>query len=77
MFDDVKGFMAGIVSGATKLVIGHPFDTLKIRMQTDGISKFNGSLITCFHSTIKKEGVRALYKGATPPVNKIFHYLLT
>ncbi|CAG8718870.1 11818_t:CDS:2, partial [Ambispora leptoticha] len=39
----IRGFLAGVVSGVTKLCVGHPFDTIK-------------------------EGLRALYKGATPPL---------
>ncbi|KAJ1920365.1 hypothetical protein H4219_001340 [Mycoemilia scoparia] len=66
--DRAIGFAAGICSGATKLVVGHPFDTVKVRLQTEGVNgRFNG-LIDCIGSTVKKEGVRALYKGATPPL---------
>ncbi|KAF9940336.1 hypothetical protein BGZ65_007357 [Modicella reniformis] len=61
------GFVAGVLSGITKLVVGHPFDTIKVRMQTSGPGQFKGPL-HCFLETIKKEGPRALYKGATPPL---------
>ncbi|KAG0233541.1 hypothetical protein BGW42_007376 [Actinomortierella wolfii] len=27
------GFLAGVASGVTKLAVGHPFDTIKVRMQ--------------------------------------------
>ena len=30
-----KGFVGGTVSGLTKLLVGHPFDTVKIRLQCD------------------------------------------
>ena len=29
----LKGFAAGTASGLTKLIVGHPFDTVKLRMQ--------------------------------------------
>ncbi|CEG67114.1 hypothetical protein RMATCC62417_03583 [Rhizopus microsporus] len=65
----IRGFAAGMASGITKLVVGHPFDTVKIRMQTtskaDG--RFKGPL-DCFLKTIRHEGPSALYKGATPPL---------
>ncbi|KAF8928744.1 hypothetical protein BGZ58_009398 [Dissophora ornata] len=61
------GFIAGIFSGVTKLVVGHPFDTIKVRMQTSSPDYFRGSL-HCLTETLKKEGPRALYKGATPPL---------
>ncbi|KNC96544.1 uncharacterized protein SPPG_08132 [Spizellomyces punctatus DAOM BR117] len=62
------GFFAGLASGATKLLVGHPFDTLKVRLQTEGgFGRFKGPL-DCLRSTIRKEGFLALYKGATPPL---------
>ncbi|KAK9478991.1 mitochondrial carrier [Lipomyces japonicus] len=61
------GFIAGIFSGVTKLFVGHPFDTIKVRMQTASIGQFTGPL-DCFLQTTQKEGFRALYKGATPPL---------
>ncbi|KAI5797502.1 mitochondrial carnitine/acylcarnitine carrier protein [Peziza echinospora] len=62
-----KGFVAGIFSGVTKLTVGHPFDTLKVRLQTSPPSQFTGA-IDCLRKTLKREGVRGLYKGATPPL---------
>lgn len=63
----ITGFAAGILSGITKLVIGHPFDTLKVRLQVSG-ARFNHSVVTCLRSTIRKEGIKGLYKGGTPPL---------
>ncbi|ORY89145.1 mitochondrial carrier domain-containing protein [Leucosporidium creatinivorum] len=61
-----KGFAAGVASGATKLLVGHPFDTIKTRMQCSPPGTFTGPL-DCLKRTIKLEGPRALYKGASPP----------
>ncbi|KAJ3411929.1 hypothetical protein HDV05_001510 [Chytridiales sp. JEL 0842] len=61
------GIPAGICSGVTKLIVGHPFDTVKVRMQTAPPGRFSGPW-DCFKSTVGKEGLRALYKGATPPL---------
>lgn len=63
----ITGFLAGTLSGVTKLVIGHPFDTLKVRLQVNG-DRFNNSAINCLKSTIRKEGFKGLYKGGTPPL---------
>ncbi|KAJ3355124.1 hypothetical protein HDU91_005702 [Kappamyces sp. JEL0680] len=64
----VVGFLSGIFSGITKLVVGHPFDTLKVRMQTEGgFGRFRGPW-DCMKQTIGKEGFFAMYKGATPPL---------
>ncbi|RKP04895.1 mitochondrial carrier domain-containing protein [Thamnocephalis sphaerospora] len=66
--DRMRGFVAGVASGVTKLAVGHPFDTLKVRLQTEGgAGRFRG-LGDCFMSTVRKEGFTALYKGATPPL---------
>ncbi|KAJ3090273.1 hypothetical protein HK102_004255 [Quaeritorhiza haematococci] len=62
------GFLAGVASGVTKLAVGHPFDTVKVRMQIEGSKgRFKGPL-NCLLVTIRKESVFALYKGATPPL---------
>ncbi|KAI9759538.1 MAG: hypothetical protein M4579_002297 [Chaenotheca gracillima] len=62
-----RGFVAGVFSGIAKLTVGHPFDTVKVRLQTSEKSKFRGPL-ECLMQTVRKEGVRGLYKGATPPL---------
>lgn len=78
-----KGFVAGIFSGIAKLSgirfdlytsvssanqgkVGHPFDTIKVRLQTSEKSQFRGPL-HCLAQTLRNEGIRGLYKGATPP----------
>jgi len=66
--DNVRGLLAGTASGMTKLVIGHPFDTLKVRLQTEGgYGRFKGPW-HCLKSTVQNEGFQGLYKGATPPL---------
>ncbi|CAG9943573.1 unnamed protein product [Clonostachys rosea f. rosea IK726] len=64
---DYKGFVAGVFSGVAKLTVGHPFDTVKVRMQTTDATRFRGPL-QCAMQTISQEGFRGLYKGATPPL---------
>jgi solute carrier family 25 (mitochondrial carnitine/acylcarnitine transporter), member 20/29 len=49
------------------MAVGHPFDTIKVRLQTSPRSHFKGPL-DCVLQTIRKEGVRGVYKGATPPL---------
>ncbi|KAF2024617.1 mitochondrial carnitine/acylcarnitine carrier protein [Setomelanomma holmii] len=62
-----RGFVAGVFSGIAKLSVGHPFDTVKVRLQTTEKSQFRGPL-DCLLQTVRKEGVTGLYKGATPPL---------
>ncbi|QUC23238.1 uncharacterized protein UV8b_07479 [Ustilaginoidea virens] len=64
---DYKGFVAGVFSGIAKLTVGHPFDTVKVRLQTTTKGRFRGPL-ECVTQTLRHEGVRGLYKGATPPL---------
>ncbi|EGG23765.1 mitochondrial substrate carrier family protein [Cavenderia fasciculata] len=66
--DKIRNFIGGAASGVACTVAGHPFDTLKVRMQTEGSTgRFRG-LTHCLQTTIKQEGFLALYKGATPPM---------
>ncbi|KAK3672396.1 hypothetical protein LTR78_007703 [Recurvomyces mirabilis] len=62
-----KGFVAGVFSGIAKLSVGHPFDTIKVRLQTSTKTQFTGP-IDCLLQTVRKEGFSGLYKGATPPL---------
>ncbi|EPQ27183.1 uncharacterized protein PFL1_05106 [Pseudozyma flocculosa PF-1] len=62
----LKGFVGGTVSGLTKLAVGHPFDTIKIRMQCSPFGTYRGPL-DCFLQLARKESLLGLYKGATPP----------
>ncbi|EWC43715.1 hypothetical protein DRE_07467 [Drechslerella stenobrocha 248] len=62
-----RGFVAGVFSGIAKLTVGHPFDTIKVRLQTSPASQFVGPL-DCVLKTVKNEGIRGFYKGATPPL---------
>jgi solute carrier family 25 (mitochondrial carnitine/acylcarnitine transporter), member 20/29 len=64
---DYRGFVAGVFSGIAKLSVGHPFDTIKVRLQTAPRSQFTGP-IDCVSQTLRNEGWTALYKGATPPL---------
>ncbi|KUJ18397.1 mitochondrial carrier [Mollisia scopiformis] len=62
-----RGFVAGVASGIAKLTVGHPFDTVKVRLQTSDSTRFSGPL-QCLLLTVRNEGFRGLYKGATPPL---------
>lgn len=60
---------AGTIAGINVTLVGHPFDTLKIRLQTQPQDKpvYSG-LIDCFQKTIKWEGISGLYKGVASPI---------
>jgi len=65
--NNYKGFVGGVFSGIAKLSVGHPFDTIKVRLQTSEKTQFKGAW-DCLLQTIRNEGSRGLYKGATPPL---------
>ena len=65
MNEQIAGFVSGTLSGMTKLLVGHPFDTIKVRLQT---TKLFTSPLQCLFQTIQKEGVLGLYKGSSPPM---------
>jgi len=49
---------------------GHPFDTVKVRLQASGqvgFRQYRGPL-DCLIQTLRQEGVRGLYKGLSPPL---------
>jgi len=55
-------FLPGIAAGTTGVIIGHPFDAVKVRMQTN-MYKNN---FECVKSIIRNEGLKGFYKGALP-----------
>lgn len=58
------GFACGSVSGLTAILIGHPLDTLKTRMQASQ----SASLLGTLRSTVQTGGIRSLYRGMVPPL---------
>ena len=60
----IKNSLAGTTAGVAVTLVGHPFDTLKVRLQTQPIQNpvYSG-LTDCFVKTLKWEGFGGLYKG--------------
>ncbi|KAF8961776.1 hypothetical protein BGZ46_001296 [Entomortierella lignicola] len=64
----VNDVVAGTVGGWAQVVSGHPFDTLKVRLQTQpNPPKYSGAM-DCLRVTLKEEGPSGLYKGVTSPL---------
>ena len=65
----LRHFVGGYCSGIALVLAGHPFDTVKVRLQTHGgIGGRFGGPIDCVRQTVRHEGLSALYKGVTPPL---------
>jgi len=65
--DAVKDFVAGTFGGMALVVTGHPFDTLKVRLQTAPPGHFS-SFTDCVKQTFAKEGAKGFYKGVGSPL---------
>jgi len=65
----VKDITAGSVRGFAQVAVGHPLDTIKVRLQTQSgkDARFAG-VTDCFRETLKNEGVMGFYKGAQSPL---------
>jgi len=63
----LKSFISGGVGGACCVLVGHPLDLVKVRMQTGGASG-NMSISGMLSTTFRKEGVRGVYRGVSAPL---------
>lgn len=60
-----KSVLAGSVAGMASVVVCHPLDTIRTRLQISPL-RFHG-FVDCTRQTLEREGARALYKGFLPP----------
>lgn len=60
-------FVAGAFGGFANLLVGHPFDTIKVRLQVEGLHGKFKTPLDCFRKTIRHEGACGLYKGVALP----------
>ncbi|RSH87801.1 uncharacterized protein EHS24_000318 [Apiotrichum porosum] len=61
-------FSAGVVAGAVGLVVGQPFDVVKVRYQTPAFNGKYTSIFGAFRSIVQQEGTVGLFKGVTSPM---------
>ncbi|KAG7195367.1 carnitine transporter [Scheffersomyces spartinae] len=64
LVDNVKSFAAGGFGGICAVLTGHPFDLVKVRLQT-GLYK---SSAECIKQTLVKDGPLGFYRGVMPPL---------
>ncbi|TRY71026.1 hypothetical protein TCAL_15032 [Tigriopus californicus] len=69
----MKDFIAGGFGGICTVLSGHPFDTIKVRLQTmpnpkPGQPPMYTGTVDCVMKTVKLEGVTGLYKGMGAPL---------
>lgn len=55
-FSGLRSFVAGGVGGVCAVVVGHPFDLLKVRLQTAEKGVYSGA-IDALRKTVAREGL--------------------
>ena len=61
------GLGVGVLYGTTSVCVGHPFDTVKTKMQAQsGFETQN--MFRTFSKTVHEQGIRGLYRGCLPPL---------
>lgn len=73
MADVAKDLSAGTVGGAAQLICGHPFDTIKVKLQSQpaplpGHPRKYAGAMDAVRQTLAAEGGRGLYKGMGAPL---------
>ncbi|KAJ2964688.1 hypothetical protein NQZ79_g461 [Umbelopsis isabellina] len=63
-----QDIIAGTIGGWAQVVVGHPFDTIKVRMQTQPNPPVYNNAVDCFRALVKEEGPKGLYRGVTSPL---------
>lgn len=61
------GLGTGVMYGTTSVFVGHPFDTIKTKMQAQ--SGFERTTMAqSFTKTIREGHIKGLYRGCIPPL---------
>ncbi|KAJ3339222.1 carnitine transporter [Gonapodya sp. JEL0774] len=63
----LKSFISGGFGGICLVLVGHPFDLIKVRLQTAKPGEYSGTL-DVIRKAIKADGVLGLYRGVIPPI---------
>ncbi|WZZ73488.1 hypothetical protein YC2023_084858 [Brassica napus] len=73
MADAAKDLASGTVGGAAQIIVGHPFDTIKVKLQsqpapTPGRPPRYAGAFDAVRQTVAAEGPKGLYKGMGAPL---------
>lgn len=63
----IVSFLSGGVGGVSAVLVGHPFDLTKTRLQTAPAGTYTGAL-DVVKKTLARDGVKGLYRGMGPPL---------
>ncbi|KAK0245654.1 carnitine acyl carnitine carrier [Armillaria nabsnona] len=65
--ESVKSFVAGGFGGVAAVLVGHPFDLTKTRLQTAPKGAYTGAF-DVVKKTLAKDGFSGMYRGMVPPL---------
>lgn len=61
----LESLLSGAIGGMSLVLVGHPFDLVKVRLQTS--TQFAG-MRDAFQMLLRREGVPGIYRGVTAPL---------
>ncbi|KAG2176955.1 hypothetical protein INT43_007609 [Umbelopsis isabellina] len=65
----IKDCLSGTFGGILQVLFGQPFDTVKVRLQTQSrTNPLYSGMLDCVRKTRAKEGFAGFYKGTTTPL---------
>jgi len=63
--DSFAPFVAGLVGGLSEWIIGHPLDTIRVRVMSDSSTKSAMThIISAISNPLGKRGILSLYRGS-------------
>ncbi|EMD42143.1 hypothetical protein CERSUDRAFT_147722 [Gelatoporia subvermispora B] len=65
--NSIKSFVAGGFGGIASVLVGHPFDLTKTRLQTASQGTYTGAM-DVVKKTLARDGATGLYRGVVPPI---------
>ncbi|KAK4685950.1 hypothetical protein P7C73_g4191, partial [Tremellales sp. Uapishka_1] len=65
--DPIKSFLSGGAGGISAVLVGHPFDLTKTRLQTAAPGTYTGA-VDVVRKTLARDGVKGMYRGMLPPL---------
>jgi solute carrier family 25 carnitine/acylcarnitine transporter 20/29 len=63
-----KDFTSGVVAGVAQVLVGHPANTLKSRLQMQPTPPIYNGAAHCFTVMLREEGYRGFYRGMASPI---------
>jgi solute carrier family 25 carnitine/acylcarnitine transporter 20/29 len=63
-----RDFVAGCAAGIFSTFVGHPFDTIKVRLQMGTAGAAVTGPVSCALWTVRREGAGGLFKGLASPM---------